>query len=200
MDEIHENQMGEIVPYQFEPVVLNENGDISDESGSDSESSQDEEVVDIAFETANCWRLKTLSWCKCGHCSLQTKTIESFCCYEKAIEYDEYDALVANAEGSGKSCITCLSEFTENMLSDAVLKVDICRYLKDNWPLDDQDLERVHKLYRLVAYQRCSRWVFQILGKKRRRPFPSCIYAKIRAKFASPDGLYSHFKYAKVKR
>ena len=61
-------------------------------------------------------------------------------------------------------------------------------------------IERVHKLYRLVAYQRCSRWLFQILGKKNRRPFPACIYAKIRERFTSPDGLYTHFKYAKTSK
>ena len=117
-----------------------------------------------------------------------------------ALEYDEYDALVTNVEGSGESCVTCLPEFSENMLSENVLKVDIFRYLEDNWPVDDSNLARIHKLYRLVAYQRCSRWIFQILGKKSRRPFPSCVYATIRAKFASPDGLYTHFKYSKRKK
>ena len=51
-----------------------------------------------------------------------------------------------------------------------------------------------------MAYQRCSRWVFQILGKKNRRPFPACIYAKICERFASLDGLYTHFKYAKTSK
>ena len=87
--------------------------------------------------------------------------------------------------------------YGENMLSEAVLKVDVWRYLEETWPLDDEDIEKIHKLYRLVVYQRCSRWIFQILGKKRRRPFPSCVYAKIRERFASPNGLYTHFKYAK---
>jgi hypothetical protein len=45
-----------------------------------------------------------------------------------------------------------------------------------NWPLDDKDLDKMHKIYRLVAYQRCSRWVFQILGNKYRRPLPACVY------------------------
>ena len=73
------------------------------------------------------------------------------------------------------------------MLSESVLKIDVCRYLEENWPLDDGDLEKVHKLYHLVSYQRCSRWIFQILGKKRRRPFPACVYSSIRERFASPD-------------
>ena len=94
--------------------------------------------------------------------------------------------------------MTLHPDFQDNMLSESVLKIDVCRYLEENWPLDDKDLERVHKLYRHVAHQRCSRWVFQILGKKNRRPFPACIYAKICEHFTSPDGLYTHFKGAKT--
>ena len=71
-----------------------------------------------------------------------------------------------------------LPDFRDNMLSECVLKIDVCRYLDENWPLDHGDLEKIHKLYFLVAYQRCSRWIFQILGRKRRRPFPSCVYAR----------------------
>ena len=58
------------------------------------------------------------------------------------------------------------------------------------------DLAKTHKLYRLAAYRRCSRWVFQILGKKCRQVFTSCIYTSIRNKFPSPDGLYMHFKFS----
>ena len=82
------------------------------------------------------------------------------------------------------------------MLSEKVLKIDVYSYLEDNWPLDDDDLNKIHKLYRLVAYQQCSRWVFQILGKKNRRPLPACVYTRIREKFASHNTIYTHFKYA----
>ena len=123
-----------------------------------------------------------------------TKTVESFCCHEKALEYDEYEGFVMEAEKQGESCITKLHSFCQNMLSEAVLKVDVCKYVDENWPLGDDDLARVHKLYRLVAYQRCSRWVFGILGKKNRRPFPSCVYSCVRKTFSSPDGLYTNFK------
>ena len=43
------------------------------------------------------------------------------------------------------------ADFEPNMLSEAVLKIDVCRYLDDNWPLDDEDLDKMHKLYRLFA-------------------------------------------------
>ena len=197
MDEIHENQVSEVLPYQFEPEP-GQNSNCSEYSSDcESESSSDEDNEMKAFEIENAWRFDTLKWCKCGHCSVHNKVIENFCCKEKSLEYDQYDTLLSQAEQAGNQCITCLPEFAENMLSQAVLKIDVCRYLEENWPLGDEDIERTHKLYRLVSYQRCSRWIFEILGKKRRRPFSSCIYAKIREKFASPDGLYTHFKYAK---
>ena len=78
------------------------------------------------------------------------------------------------------------------MLSADVLEVDVAQYLEENYPLDDEDLARIHKLYRLA-----SRWIFQILEKENHRVFPSCIYTCIRKKFPSPDGLYTHFKFAK---
>ncbi len=202
MENIHENQVGEVLPYQFEPEARPNKSNTSDESDSEQSSdlSSSDEEVDHEFMMANAWRLETLSWCKCGQCTLSTKAIECFCCHEKALEYDEYDVLLNQTESQGNMCVTTHPEFVDNMLSETVLKIDVSRYLEENWPLDDGDLEKVHKLYRLVSYHRCSRWVFQILGKKKRRPFPACVYSKIRERFASPDGLYTHFKYAKTSK
>lgn len=192
MNEIHENQLSEVLPYQFEPTP-DKNSNCSEySSDSESQSSSDEDIGMKAFEPANVWRLDSLKWCNCGNCTIHNKVIENFCCKEKSLEYDEYDSLLSQAEEAGYQCITCLPEFAANMLSQTVLKIDVGRYLY-NWPLDDEDIERTHKLYRLVAYQW---WIFQILGKERRKPFSSCIYAKIRQQFVSPDGLYTHCKYA----
>ena len=69
----------------------------------ESAESSDEEI-DHVFEAKNAWRLESLSWCKCGHCTLKPKAIESFCCHEKALEYDEYDALLKEAEAQGGKC------------------------------------------------------------------------------------------------
>ena len=106
--------------------------------------------------------------------TISKKLIECFCCHEKTLEYDEYDDVLDHCETQGQKCVTLHPDIQDNMLSESVLKIDICRYLEENWPLDDEDLERVHKLYRLVAYQRCSRWVFQILGEKQKAFF--CLY------------------------
>ena len=183
-----------IEPYMFEPNKSNER-DSSNDSSEDSYSEEDE--YNDEFEAANAWRLKTLSWCKCGKCLLMEKTIESFCCHEKSLEYDEYDDILKKVESEEFTCITDSSAFQQNMLSRDVLCVDVSQYMEENWPLGDDELERTHKLYRLASYRRCSRWIFGILGKKNRRVFPSCVYTCIRKEFPSPDGLYTHFKFSK---
>ena len=89
MDRIHENQVGEILPYQFEPEPPTKTSDASDDSDTDQSdvTTSSDEDVDHEFERANAWRLLDLSWCKCGHCSLSTKAVECFCCHEKALGY-----------------------------------------------------------------------------------------------------------------
>ena len=61
---------------------------------------------------------------------------------------------------------------------------------------NSDNLALTHKLNCLPVYRRCSRWIFHILGKNCRRAFPSCVSSCIRNKFASPDGLYTHFKFS----
>ena len=99
----------------FEPMP-NENTQ-SDSSGSDTGSSHaSEDEIDEEFEAINRWRLSTLEWCKCGYCDIMSKTIESFCCHEKSIEYDEYDDKLTSAQDQGFTCITKLSSFEQNIL------------------------------------------------------------------------------------
>lgn len=184
----------DIQPYMFEPIP-GENIETTDSSESDS-SVESEDNIDEEFEKANAWRLSSLEWCKCGHCDLMAKAIECFCCLEKAVEYDEYDDKLKSAQEQCLTCITELPAFQQNISKD-VLEVDTLQYIEENWPLDDEDLGRMHRLYRLVGYRRCSRWIFHILGKKCRRPLPACIYKCIRGKYSSPDGLYTHFKFPK---
>ena len=74
--------------------------------GSDSSTSSSKNDVHEEFEQTNSWRLTSLEWCKCGHCEVMTKTIQSFCCCEKAVEYDEHDERLSSAQEQGFTCIT----------------------------------------------------------------------------------------------
>ena len=103
----------QIEPYMFEP---NKEDDAETSCDSSESSTTDDEEFDEEFEAANALRLCTLKWCKCGECAKMEKTIESFCCHEKAIEYDEYDAKLADAQQQTFKCITSLSSFKQNML------------------------------------------------------------------------------------
>ena len=85
------------------------------------------------------------------------KQLIFFCCHEKSLEYDEYDDILKKVESQKFTCITDSSAFQQNMLSRDVLCVDLSQYMRENWPLGDEELERTHKLYRLVSYRRCSR-------------------------------------------
>ena len=60
MKEIHENQLGEVLPCQFKPVLSENIGSRGAESDSESESSSDDDFEE-AFEAENSWRLKFLS-------------------------------------------------------------------------------------------------------------------------------------------
>ena len=97
-------------------------------------------------EGSDCLRKKNLrrrtdlNWCKCGKYDLMAKARESFCCHEKAVEYDEYDSKLSAAQSQGFNCITSLSSFVNNMLTEDVLCVDVAQYLEDNWPLGDDEL------------------------------------------------------------
>ena len=55
MENIRENQIGEVLLYQYEPEVGGKGTNISDESDSDRESnsSSPSEEIDQEFETAN---------------------------------------------------------------------------------------------------------------------------------------------------
>ena len=66
----------------------------------------------------------------CGHCTLKPKAIESFCCHDKAWEYDEYDTLLKEAEPQGGKCLTAHEEFKANMLPEGFLKIDVCLITK----------------------------------------------------------------------
>ena len=52
MENIHENQVGEVLPYQYEPEVGEKTSDVTDQSDSEqeSDSSSSDEEIDHEFE------------------------------------------------------------------------------------------------------------------------------------------------------
>ena len=94
MEESQDNIVYEIQPYMFEPNP----GDNVESGDSESDSTSTDDSLDEEFEAINSWRLTTLEWCKFGQCQLMSETIESFCCHEKAVEYDEYDGKLTSAQ------------------------------------------------------------------------------------------------------
>ena len=91
--------------------------------------------------------------------------VKSFCCLEKAVKYDEYDEKLTFPQKKGVNSNTSLSSFNQNILSKDVLDVEVSQYLEKHWPLGDDEFSQTHKLFRLVFYPRCSRWIFNIFGK-----------------------------------
>ena len=63
MENIRENQIEEVLPYQYEPEVGGKGTNISDESDSDRESnsSSSSKEIDQEFETANAGAFKLLA-------------------------------------------------------------------------------------------------------------------------------------------
>ena len=59
MDRIHENQVGEILPCQFEPEPSTKTSDASDDNDADKSdvTTSSDEDVDHEFKRANAWRL-----------------------------------------------------------------------------------------------------------------------------------------------
>ena len=67
----------------FEP---NKNECSDNSYDSDDESTlteEEEEGIDHEFEAINSWQLSTLEWCKCGHCAIMEKSIETLYNYGK---------------------------------------------------------------------------------------------------------------------
>ena len=112
----------------------------SDDSESESSASSESDI-DEEFEAIKMLRLSMLEWCKCRHCDIMIKTIESFRCHEKATEYDDK---LKSAENQGFTCVTQLLSFLQNISQD-VLDVDA--------------LQCVEKIGRCVTMPVCTRYI-----------------------------------------
>ena len=149
-----------MLQYQYEPKVGAETRHLSADSSSeqDSELSSSDEEIDHEFEGVNAWRLRTLSWRKCGHCTISNKVIE-FLLPRESVGVRRIRGSPNQTEIEGKQCLTTHREFNRNMLSERVLK-STCAVILRKTGLLTIKIWRKYKLYRLVAYQRCSRGIF----------------------------------------
>ena len=61
MEQIHNNQMSEVLPYQYEPVPMENTSTDNEKSDPESEQSSSDEEVDEVFELENAWRVQSFS-------------------------------------------------------------------------------------------------------------------------------------------
>lgn len=94
-------------------------------------------------------------------------------------------------EAENISCITKHDGFRANCLNIHVLEASYYDYvLQSGLPEENQ---RIHELYRHIAYRRFTRWVYGLLGKRIRKVIPSCAVVAIREAFPSEE--YCGFRY-----
>ena len=61
MEQIHNNQMIDVFPHQYEPVPMENTSTDNEKSDPESEQSSSDEAVDEAFELENAWRVQSFS-------------------------------------------------------------------------------------------------------------------------------------------
>ena len=61
--------------------------------------------------------------------------------------------------------------FLQNMLSESVLKIDVCQYLEENWPLDDSDLEKNSQTVQISCVSSMFSLGFPDLGERETQTF-----------------------------
>ncbi|XP_061192279.1 uncharacterized protein LOC133200509 [Saccostrea echinata] len=176
----------EIRPYNFEPLLDNTQG----RNGSESEDSEDSDLGLHDEENAVggiATRRQNLAWCVCQRCQVMETDEECLCCHEIA-------PILEKIEAKHLKCITEHDGFQGNCLNIDVLEVSMYEFIDMDGPLDDN--EPIHQLYRYLAYRRFTRWIWHILGRRRRKIIPACVVSKIRQTF--PSESYAGFKYPRL--
>ncbi|OCT58914.1 hypothetical protein XELAEV_18001403mg [Xenopus laevis] len=127
-------------------------------------------------------RQQNLDWCQCKNCVLMPTVKECICCKE-----------IPNVVTLMGPAITCIVEnptFIERCLKEdyVYFMLRMVKNLKKH-PSDDE----YHRYLRMTAYRSFTIWVHYFLGKKKRRPIPSCVVKAIRTAFPDSYGLYRGF-------
>ena len=112
-------------------------------------------------------------WCHCGHCNNMPTQEENKCCARVP-----------------RQCITTTPLFPVLILDGNVLDIAM-RYREDMVALNNT---RNNESFRHAAYRQFVLWQHGLLGKGNRRVVPSCCVLAIRARYPSPNGIYTGYR------
>ena len=112
-------------------------------------------------------------WCHCGHCANMPTQEENKCCARVP-----------------RQCITTTPLFPVLILDGNVLDIAM-RYREDMLALNNT---RNNENFRHAAYRQFVLWQHGRLGRGNRRVVPSCCVLAIRARYPSPNGIYTGYR------
>ena len=116
-------------------------------------------------------------WCNCGHCRAMPTQAENKCCCRRRSQ-----------------CTSTLDLFQLVVLNGNVLDISM-RYREDVFALDHP---RNNENFRHMAYRQYILWQHGRLGQGNRRVVPSCCVLAIRARYPSPNGIYTGYRPSKL--
>lgn len=116
-------------------------------------------------------------WCFCGSCAPMPSQDENKCCSRRVMP-----------------CITNNPLFNQLVLDANVLDIAM-RYREDILVMDHP---RNNENFRHAAYRQFVLWQHGRLGRGNRVVVPSCCVIAIRARYPSPNGVYTGFRPARL--
>ncbi|KAK3712869.1 hypothetical protein QZH41_016904, partial [Actinostola sp. cb2023] len=165
-----------IEPYQFEPTYPEGEEPVSDESEKEEPDTNNGND-----------RRGTTEWCSCENCISMDTDLESICCQELDVLNEKFDS-------SGVDCIIDHHKFAVVCLDHDVLKTALVAMHNSRCTPQQDSIE--NRTWRLTAYRQFTTWVHGYLGKRTRRPIPSCVVKAVRSTFPEQSGVYVGFKEA----
>lgn len=116
-------------------------------------------------------------WCKCGLCRVMPRQEEHTCCCKRQMP-----------------CISTTPLFQQLVLNGNILDIAM-RYREDVLALEHA---RNNENFRHTAYRQYVLWQHGRLGQRNRRVIPSCCVLARRARYPSPNGLYTCFRLGRL--
>ena len=115
-------------------------------------------------------------WCCCGICREMPTDVEKLCCKDP------------NCMTKSNAHLHLIMEY---VISSAIQRKQSPRQN----PGQNPGVFEVQRSKREAAYVKYANYIYGQLGKKNRKPLPSCVVWSIRALYPSPKGRYIGFKY-----